>query len=42
MFDPLMLVSCFTVATAPHDGQTGGGVDLIEFSGIKSVILPPR
>jgi len=39
---PLIVVSCFTVPTAPHEGQTGGGVDLIEFSGIESAILPSR
>jgi hypothetical protein len=31
---PLIVVSCFTVATPPHDGQAGGEVDLMELSGI--------
>jgi len=30
---PLIVVSCLTVPTAPHDGHTGGGVDLMELSG---------
>jgi hypothetical protein len=30
---PLMVVSCFTVPTAPQDGQMGGGVGLIALSG---------
>ena len=34
MFDPLMLVSCFTVANAPHEGHVGGGAGLMELSGI--------
>jgi len=33
---PLIVVSCFTVETAPHDGHGGGGVDLIVLSGIPS------
>jgi hypothetical protein len=29
----LIVVSCLTVPTAPHDGHTGGGVDFMELSG---------
>ena len=32
---PLIVVSCFTVVPAPHDGQGGGGVDLMVLSGIR-------
>src|SRR5262249_47721473 len=31
---PLIVVSCFTVSTLPHEGQLGGSAALIEFSGI--------
>jgi len=31
---PLIVVSCFTVETAPHDGHGGGEVGLIELSGM--------
>jgi hypothetical protein len=30
----LIVLSCLTVPTAPQDGQAGGGVDLIELSGM--------
>ena len=30
---PLIVVSCLTVPTAPHDAHTGGGKDLMELSG---------
>ena len=33
MLAPLIVVSCLTVPTPPHDGHTGGGVDLMELSG---------
>jgi hypothetical protein len=32
---PFIVVSCFTVATPPHDGHGGGGVGLMELSGIE-------
>ena len=35
MLAPLIVVSCFTVATAPHEGHGGGGVDLVVLSGIE-------
>ena len=41
MLAPLMVFSCFTVPTVPHDGHGGGGVDLIELSGIERAILTP-
>ena len=33
MLAPLIVVSCLTAPTAPHDGHTGGGIDLMELSG---------
>ncbi len=32
-----MVVSCFTVEMPPHDGHRGGGVGLMELSGIERV-----
>jgi len=31
---PLIVVSCFTVPTLPHEGHLGGNPGLMEFSGI--------
>jgi hypothetical protein len=32
---PLIVVSCFTVPMAPHEGHVGGGEGLMELSGIE-------
>jgi hypothetical protein len=40
MLEPLIFRSCFTLNIAPHDGQAGGGVDLIELSGIQEHAIP--
>ena len=36
---PLIVVSCLTVPTPPHDGHTGGTVDLMELSGMDPITL---
>lgn len=36
---PLIVLSSFELFTAPHDGQTGGGVDRMEFSGMDARML---
>jgi len=38
---PLIVISCLTLPTLPHDGHTGGTLLLMELSGIRRSLYDP-